>query len=364
MDKERPLSESSVEYCESAQPPFVSFLLVAYNQGKYIREAVLGAFSQTYPYLELIISDDCSSDDTFSIIEKEYHNYKGKHKVLINRMPTNVGLTAHLNAVVKLSQHRLLVLAAGDDISVPERVQKIVDRWRETNWSTGSIYSEYNAITERGNILARGGKTPSRSATSWVNFSNTDGKDSELLQSFPGATHACTREIFEFFGGLPENLIQEDLCLQLRSQLIGGVGFVCEPLIFYRITRRSQSRNLTGGLLGGFHRISSELRYLRSYLLVLENFLEELEFAVEKNMVPVAVVERTKHLAAEKVARIRSKESYLECGFFGRVRISLQWKGPLREKMRFLVYSVCPFLYGSSIYLSHWYKNLNAFNQK
>ena len=41
--------------------PLVTFALFAYNQERYVREAVEGAFAQTYQPLEIILSDDCSS---------------------------------------------------------------------------------------------------------------------------------------------------------------------------------------------------------------------------------------------------------------------------------------------------------------
>lgn len=49
--------------------PLVTFALIAYDQERFIREAVEGAFSQTYSPLEIILSDDCSSDRTFEIIK-------------------------------------------------------------------------------------------------------------------------------------------------------------------------------------------------------------------------------------------------------------------------------------------------------
>jgi len=49
---------------ETTDRPLVTFALVAYNQEQYIREAVEGAFAQTYEPLEIILSDDCSSDRT------------------------------------------------------------------------------------------------------------------------------------------------------------------------------------------------------------------------------------------------------------------------------------------------------------
>lgn len=44
----------------ASQAPLVTFALFAYNQEKFIREAVEGAFAQTYESLEIILSDDCS----------------------------------------------------------------------------------------------------------------------------------------------------------------------------------------------------------------------------------------------------------------------------------------------------------------
>ena len=45
----------------------VSYCLFAFNQEKYINEAIKGALNQTYSPLEIIISDDCSTDLTFQI---------------------------------------------------------------------------------------------------------------------------------------------------------------------------------------------------------------------------------------------------------------------------------------------------------
>ena len=62
--------------------PLVTFALFAYNQEKYIREAIEGAFSQTYEPLEIILSDDCSRDDTHRIMCEMAAGYRGHHRVL------------------------------------------------------------------------------------------------------------------------------------------------------------------------------------------------------------------------------------------------------------------------------------------
>ena len=101
--------------------PLVTFALFAYNQEQYIREAVEGAFSQTYEPLEIILSDDCSSDRTFEIMQEMAAAYEGPHEVRVRRSQLNRGISSHFKEVIEQSSGHYIVLAAGDDISLPER---------------------------------------------------------------------------------------------------------------------------------------------------------------------------------------------------------------------------------------------------
>ncbi len=49
----------------------VTFALFSYNQERFIREALRGALAQTYSPLQIVISDDCSQDRTFKIIQEQ-----------------------------------------------------------------------------------------------------------------------------------------------------------------------------------------------------------------------------------------------------------------------------------------------------
>lgn len=104
--------------------PLVSFVLLAYNQEGFIEEAVNGAFSQNYSPLEIILSDDCSKDKTFSIMEKLASSYTGPHKVILRRNSRNLGIGGHYNEVINIAAGEIIELAAGDDISLPHRTLK------------------------------------------------------------------------------------------------------------------------------------------------------------------------------------------------------------------------------------------------
>ena len=103
--------------------PLITFALFAYNQEQIVHQAIEGAFSQTYSPLEIILSDDCSSDRTFEIMERMTSAYQGPHKVILNRNQKNLGIGRHYNKIMEMAHGEIKVGAAGDDISLPERTQ-------------------------------------------------------------------------------------------------------------------------------------------------------------------------------------------------------------------------------------------------
>lgn len=74
------MSNTSEQTLDNATDrPLVTFALFAYNQEDYVREAVQDAFAQTYEPLEIILSDDCSSDRTYQIMHEMAVAYRGPH---------------------------------------------------------------------------------------------------------------------------------------------------------------------------------------------------------------------------------------------------------------------------------------------
>ena len=63
--------------------PLVTLALFAYNQEDYVDEAIMAAFAQTYQPLEIILSDDYSSDRTFEVMQEMAREYQGPHEVFV-----------------------------------------------------------------------------------------------------------------------------------------------------------------------------------------------------------------------------------------------------------------------------------------
>ncbi|MEI7947344.1 MAG: glycosyltransferase family A protein, partial [bacterium] len=130
--------------------PLISFCLFTYNQEPFIREAVEGALAQTYSPLEIILSDDCSTDRTFDNMQQMLADYKGPHKIILNRNDVNLGLAAHVNKVFSLAKGELFIMAAGDDVSLPQRTERIVTEWILHDKIPSVISSSHCLIEQTG----------------------------------------------------------------------------------------------------------------------------------------------------------------------------------------------------------------------
>jgi len=209
--------------------PLVTFAVMCYNQEEFIREALEGAFSQTYPRLQIIISDDCSRDRTFAIAQEMVETYSGPHEVMCVSNALNVGIAEHVNKINRLAKGELIVIAAGDDISVPERTALIVEKYLA---SANAIHYFYSSAKE----MALDGRLGKVVASPGAEASGS--KLSTALSPYPlaiGATQAWTRALVQAFSPLKPQVWAEDQILGLRGRLLGSICFIDEPLVHYRV---------------------------------------------------------------------------------------------------------------------------------
>jgi len=211
-----------------SEPPLITFVIFAYNQGRFIREAVNAALSQTYSPLEIILSDDCSVDKTFEIMTEIAEHYTGPHKIMLNRNETNLGIGAHVNRIMELACGELIVAAAGDDISVPDRVRRIYDAYRESGGAAKSIFSNNMVIDTSGGKHGAFYAQPPDPACFLPEM---------IIQNdhvLDGCSHAWSKEVFDLFGPLHTPLTCEDKAIPFRSSLIGEIRYVHEELTMHR----------------------------------------------------------------------------------------------------------------------------------
>lgn len=102
----------------------VSVIIPCYNAEKYVEAAVRSIMSQTYKNLEIILTDDCSTDNTFSILEKLAVE---DSRIKLFKNETNLKIVKTLNKMVLLANGKYIARMDADDISLPERIEKQVE---------------------------------------------------------------------------------------------------------------------------------------------------------------------------------------------------------------------------------------------
>ncbi len=209
--------------------PLVTFVLLAYNQELYVRQAVEAALQQDYSPLEIILSDDCSTDATFDEMRLLADNYSGPNDVILNRNPVNRGLAGHFNELVAQAKGEIIVVAAGDDISLPSRVSKTVDLFREHPGASVICFTDI--------VIDDGGETVSKSAVNPLSESRAVSLEDYIsgrVRHLTGASRGFRKRVYEVFGDLNESCPTEDTPYLLRSLMIGSGVISPEPGIYYR----------------------------------------------------------------------------------------------------------------------------------
>ncbi|WP_330927278.1 glycosyltransferase [Candidatus Sororendozoicomonas aggregata] len=207
--------------------PVVSFILCAYNQETYIEAAIKGAFSQTYSPLEIILTDDCSTDSTFTIMEKMAENYKGEHTVRLNRNAENSGISAHFSKAVSLSRGEFIIGAAGDDISLPEYTETLANCWLKSDKKKLLVHSNAFVMAEDSTLT---GDVRKVGAQYHDDLHRAIENDAHTV----GAATGYSRRLFTEFPPIDPEVVHEDRVLPIRALLLGEIGYIDKALIYYR----------------------------------------------------------------------------------------------------------------------------------
>lgn len=108
--------------------PLVSVSVITYNSAKTVIETLDSIKAQTYPNIELIISDDCSKDDTVEICREWLENNGSRFvRTELLTAPKNTGVSANVNRAEKACRAEWVKGIAGDDLLMPNCVQDCME---------------------------------------------------------------------------------------------------------------------------------------------------------------------------------------------------------------------------------------------
>ena len=130
--------------------PVVSVILTSYNCGPYIGQAIRSILEQSYTDFELLISDDCSTDNSLEIIAGLA---KGDPRIRYFPQDKNLGLVHNYNFLFKQVRGELVAIQDADDWSEPSRFEKQFEVLRDPAFvlvGTGSTFHYPRSTTTSG----------------------------------------------------------------------------------------------------------------------------------------------------------------------------------------------------------------------
>lgn len=220
--------------------PRVTLALFAYNQQSYVRAAVEAALAQDYDGpLEIILSDDGSHDETFAVMQQVARAYTGPHHVRLNRNDPNLGLSAHVNRVLSMAQGEIVVMAAGDDVSLPDRVRESVAALARHPGAMAVSFSDIR-IDDSGARLEQITPSDQERIIDLKTFLAA-GPRAQSRLGLSGASRAFRREAYDRFGDLLPDCPAEDTPYLLRTLYLGTLVVCGWGGILYRVHEEQMS---------------------------------------------------------------------------------------------------------------------------
>lgn len=124
----------------------VSIIVITYNSSKYVVETLESAYNQTYDNIELIVTDDCSTDNTVELVESWIDNHK--HRFLRGKIittPVNTGIPANCNRGAKSANGEWIKFIAGDDILLKDCIRLNLEFLKKTD-NAKFVFSKLNIL--------------------------------------------------------------------------------------------------------------------------------------------------------------------------------------------------------------------------
>lgn len=290
------MTNNDVNIEKEKQLPLVSFVALTYNHADFVEDTLAGALSQDYPNLEIIISDDASPDGTYGILQNLVKKLDQKEQVILNHNVNNLGLIPHLNYVISNFVHGdIIVLAGGDDISMPNRVSETVNVLNSDD-SIIAVSGQMLIIDKLGIQMQI-----QPSAIKQGKYSLDDEYIKTISFMCGGSGLAFRKIIWDIFGTLNDICPTEDSTMRLRALMIGHLFVSPNTFIKYRIHNHNISRleniyNLnTHGIVTQYR---SDVKLAMDLGLISKDFGKRLEKKI-------LLYEKDRELAVCKVGKPR-----------------------------------------------------------
>ncbi len=165
---------------DAAHAPLISVLIPNYNYAKYVGAAVESALAQTYPNVEVVVSDNCSTDGAWELLNERF----GEHpRVRLNRNATNIGMARNFDRLLELARGEFVLCLSSDDFLLPPHLERLAEGFRRDP-ALDVVWCNAYFAREDGTVYA------TRALPGEFPVSYSDARD-ELVENFTTVCPVC-----------------------------------------------------------------------------------------------------------------------------------------------------------------------------
>jgi len=220
-----------MDYLYPMEKALVSVVVGTYNGEKYLEEQLESILKQTYRPLELIISDDASTDDTPLILKK----YEGNPLVRIFYHEKNLGLTKNFSFAASQAKGELIAFSDQDDIWMSNKIERLVEE-----------KGDYHLVYSNSLLVDEAGRSMNKKLSDFKKmYTGSDSRGYILYSCVWGHTMMISKELLQKSLPMPDD-INHDIWLAYMAFQQGGIKYVDEVLTHYRQNSFSVSQTLPG----------------------------------------------------------------------------------------------------------------------
>lgn len=197
----------------------ISVCIASYNGEKYIKDQLISILTQLSDSDEIIISDDCSTDNTLSVIE----GIQDK-RIIVVKNKTKAGVMKNLERSLSCAKGEIIFLSDQDDVWLPTKVSKCVEALKKNLL----VVTDCKITDSNLNVL---------NESYFKHRGSGKGIVKNLIKNrYIGCCMAFNKSLLKNAIPFPfkKNLLIHDLWLGIIANSIGNVYFLKEPLVLYR----------------------------------------------------------------------------------------------------------------------------------
>ena len=263
--------------------PLVTIGVLSYNYSQYIDDALNSLLTQTFPFIELIIIDDCSTESLTCDKIKSWISANNIQCTFIQNK-ANLGITRVSNVLVRMAKGKYLDLFATDDIMLPEKIERQVKILEEAGEEYGMCYANAATMDEEGKNT--GVCNPG------MQIFEGDVLRSYVFGNLPFVTPSSLirRSVYDKGGLYDERVLIEDYNFWLRLMACYKVKYCDYPCLVYRIKQYSSIHNQINA--------SNRERYCRDRILSNQQALKFIKDAEVRRQLKWKIAQYLKTLSA------------------------------------------------------------------